>query len=90
MINQEFGHLKDEIVKKIINLKILKHCIHQKRGSIETIEINKDYKFKIPPPINNTIWNDIFYNENQIILTILNIGVKIKLFKKQKNFQKKK
>ena len=55
---------KDEIVKKNNQFKDFETLYSSKEGFNETIEINKDYKFKISPPINNTIWNDIFYNKS--------------------------
>lgn len=55
---------EDEIAKKNNKFKDFETLYSSKEGFNKTIEINKDYKFKISPPINNIIWNDIFYNKS--------------------------
>ncbi len=52
-----------DIVEKNNQFKDFETLYSSKEGFNKIIEIKKDFKFKISPPINNLNWNDIFYNQ---------------------------
>ncbi len=52
-----------EIVKKDNQFQDFETLYSSKEGFKEIIKINKNFKFNISPPVNNLVWNDIFYNE---------------------------
>ena len=52
-----------EIVKKNNQFQDFETLYSSKEGFKEIIRINKNFRFNISPPVNNLVWNDIFYNE---------------------------
>ena len=55
---------ESEIAKKNNQFKDFETLYSSKEGFNRKVEIKKNFQFKIPPPINNIKWNDIYYNEN--------------------------
>ena len=53
-----------EIAKQNNQFKGFETLFSSKERFNQIIEIKKNFQFKIPPPINNIKWNDIYYNEN--------------------------